>query len=80
MQGHELFSLDRLKGSLASWSDADEIARAYAQSLVFVDYLVHAHGEEVLRLMVAGCAQGQRAGGSVRAARECRWSSPMERW
>ena len=52
----ELYPLERLEGSLASWSDPAAIGRAYAQSLVFVDELRQHHGDEGLRRMVLGCA------------------------
>lgn len=56
--GQELFSLDRLQGSLASWQDKTEIQRAYAQSLAFTAHLEHHYGERVLYEMVAGCMEG----------------------
>jgi hypothetical protein len=61
LRGVELFSLDALAGSLAGWQDRSSIARAYAQSLVFVDYLRRTYGEEGLRRMLAGLALGEAA-------------------
>ena len=59
--GEELFALERLKESLATWTDAGEIARAYAQSLVFVAYLRDAAGEDALLALLASCRQGSPA-------------------
>lgn len=58
LAGAELFPIERLQGSLASWPDAAEIARAYAQSLALVAHVAEHYGEDVLRAMVAGCADG----------------------
>ena len=58
LRGVELFSLEALTGSLARWKDAEQVARAYAQSLLLVDHLVRAYGERVVFRLVAGCAQG----------------------
>jgi tetratricopeptide (TPR) repeat protein len=54
LAGAEPFSLERLAGSLAGWQERDAIARAYAQSLVFVVYLRDTYGEEALRRMLDG--------------------------
>lgn len=54
LRGVEPFPLERLQGSLASWEDPNEIARAYAQSLVFVAYLRETYGDESLRRMLDG--------------------------
>ena len=60
--GKELFSLDKLEGSLASWQDTDAIALAYHQSLAFCDYLHAQYGERVLIDMIkAGDEQGPAA-------------------
>ena len=56
--GAVLFPLERLQGSLASWSDPEDIGRAYAQSLLLVDRIAQEYGEEALRRMVVGCADG----------------------
>ncbi len=56
--GHELFPLERLHASLATWSDPEEIGRAYAQSLVFVAFLRDAAGEDALLALLASCKQG----------------------
>ncbi len=53
----EPFPLERLAGSLASWEDPAQIARAYAQSLVFVAYLRQTYGDEALRRMLDGGPQ-----------------------
>jgi hypothetical protein len=59
LAGAELFPLERLQGSLASWSDAGEIARAYAQSLLLVDHIAREYGERVLFELVLGCRKGE---------------------
>jgi tetratricopeptide (TPR) repeat protein len=56
--GRELFPLERLKESLATWSDTGEIGRAYAQSLVFVAFLRDAAGEDALVELVAAFKTG----------------------
>lgn len=56
--GHELFPLERLKESLATWTDTTEIGRAYAQSLVFVAFLKDAAGDDALLALVAAFKTG----------------------
>ncbi len=58
LQGAELFPLERLAGSLTGWEDNAAIARAYAQSLLFVDYVRQTYGDEALRRMLAGIPLG----------------------
>ncbi|NOT29215.1 MAG: hypothetical protein HOP15_02070 [Planctomycetes bacterium] len=52
LRASEVFPLERLAGSLASWEDTAAIARAYAQSLVFADSLRASYGDEALRRML----------------------------
>lgn len=59
LRGQELFSLDQLAGSLTSWTDSAAIGRAYAQSLLFVEYLRASYGDEALRRMLAGIPAGE---------------------
>ena len=59
--GHELYPLEDLEGSLASWSDAGAISLAYAQSLVLVDHVARHYGTEVLRAMVRAHGTGEGA-------------------
>jgi tetratricopeptide (TPR) repeat protein len=66
----ELFSLETLQGSLASWEDTSAIGRAYAESLVFVAYVREAFGDEALRRMILGVAEGRSAAESFE-----RWTS-----
>lgn len=68
LAGGELFGLERLRGSLASWESSEEIARAYAQSLVLVDHVAREYGELVLRRMVEGCGEGREPAASFQAA------------
>ena len=63
-----VFPLERLEGSLASWSDPAAIQRAYAQSLVLVDHIAAQYGDEALRAMVRGCADGVAVGESFERA------------
>jgi tetratricopeptide (TPR) repeat protein len=58
LAGHELFSLERLQGSLASWDDADAISLAYAQSLLLTDHIAHHYGDRLVFQMVEGCLAG----------------------
>lgn len=53
ISGAELFPLARLEGSLATMQDPDEITRAYAQSLVLVDWLCGRFGERLVLDMLA---------------------------
>ncbi len=48
LASHTLFPLEDLRESLATWTDRQAIARAYAQSLVFTAYLRDAVGEDEL--------------------------------
>lgn len=59
LDGRELFGLDSLQGSLASWEDPEQIALAYAQSVLFTDYLATHYGERTLVKLIEGCALGQ---------------------
>jgi len=73
LAGQPLFTLDQLEGSLAGWQDPKAIGRAYAQSLLFVDYLRTTYGDGALRRMVQG-ARDPGIAGAFRA-----WSSvPLE--
>lgn len=58
LQGVELFPLERLEGSLAGWQDPAAIARAYTQSLVFVEYLRQTYGDEALRRTLLAIPKG----------------------
>lgn len=58
LRGHELFTLETLQGTLATWTDKEKIGRAYAQSLAFTHHVEHMYGERVLYEMVAGCKTG----------------------
>lgn len=55
LAGRELFPLERLQGSLASWSNEAEIALAYSQSLLLCWHIARQYGERVLFQMVEGC-------------------------
>lgn len=55
LRGQELFALADLQGTLATWSEEEAIARGYAQSLAFVDFIAQWYGEPVLLDMVRGC-------------------------
>ncbi|MDP6540471.1 MAG: hypothetical protein QF903_05785 [Planctomycetota bacterium] len=61
LAGTELFTLDELAGSLATWRDEEAIARAYAQSLAFVAYLEHHYGERLVIELVEGYAADRDA-------------------
>jgi len=65
--GAELFTLDEMVGSLASWSDRDAILRAYAQSLVLVHRIAQDYGEQALLVMVAGCVDHTQVADSFEA-------------
>ncbi len=56
--GHELFPLEKLRGTLATWQDPEEIARGYAQALALMAYIEQWYGDRVLYEMVEGCARG----------------------
>jgi hypothetical protein len=63
----DLFPLEQLTGTLASWDDTAAIARAYAQSLVLVADLRQRFGAEALRRMVVGIGQGRTPAESFEA-------------
>ncbi|MEW6071607.1 MAG: hypothetical protein AB1726_03295 [Planctomycetota bacterium] len=67
LRGADLFPLAELGGSLATWTDTKEIARAYAQSLALVDFVVRQYGAEALRRMLAGERDGTGAAEAFRA-------------
>lgn len=69
LRGETLFSLEELAGSLARWTDRAAITKAYAESLVVVDYIAHQWGEDALRAMLAGAKQGEGADAAFQ-----RWS------
>ncbi|MAE29152.1 MAG: hypothetical protein QF724_06570 [Planctomycetota bacterium] len=48
-----------LAGSLATWTDGEQVARAYAQSLLLVDLLVRQYGERLILGLVEGCGAGR---------------------
>jgi len=52
LKGFTLFPLEELRGTLAVWKDEQKIARGYAQSLAFVDYLARTYGEFLLYEML----------------------------
>lgn len=58
LAAEEYFPLERLQGTLSTWTDQDEIVRAYAQSLVMVQYIAGEYGEAVVFDMVRGCKAG----------------------
>lgn len=66
LAGAESIPLDELQGSLSRWQDEARIARAYAQSLAFVDFLARQYGERILIALVAGCAQSKGVAESFR--------------
>ncbi len=55
VKGQTFFPVERLKGTLATWKDKDEIGRAYAQSLLMVDWMVQRYGERVLLDVIEEC-------------------------
>jgi tetratricopeptide (TPR) repeat protein len=57
-----LLPLASLEGTFSGLSDAALIRRAYAQALVFTDYLVRTFGEYVLREMLGALASGADMG------------------
>ena len=59
LRGADLYPLDELAGSLASWTDTEAISRAYAESLAVVDFIARQYGVEALRVMLEGCADGE---------------------
>jgi hypothetical protein len=57
VRGAALVPLERLEGSLGAAGDDEAIGRAYAQSLLFLDFVSREHGERVPFEMVAGCKE-----------------------
>jgi tetratricopeptide (TPR) repeat protein len=60
LAGAELFPLEDLQESLATWNDPDAIARAYAQSLAFVAFLREHVGDGGLAALLTGCREGKK--------------------
>lgn len=58
LEAESLFSLSELTGSLTTWHDSEAIGRAYAESLLFVDYLQRTYGDEALRRMLPSTSRG----------------------
>jgi len=59
LDGHSLFPLSQLHGSLARWTDEEKIARGYAQALALIAHIDRWYGERILYQMVEGCGQGR---------------------
>lgn len=59
LAGDGSFTLAELEGSLATWDDPEQIALAYAWSLVLCDTVADDWGDRVLFRMVVGCAEGR---------------------
>ncbi len=62
LEGLEPLPLETLTGSLIRWDDPEEVGRAYAQALVFVDGIARTYGREVLIEMLRGCAAARAPG------------------
>lgn len=56
--GGELFALDELEGSLATWHDTGEISVGYAQSLVLTARLLASYGEHTVRQLLTAFREG----------------------
>ncbi len=73
LRGFELATLETLKGSLGAVGDEAAIGRAYAQSLLLVDFIAREHGDRVPYAMVAG----NSLPGGIEAAFERRAGIPL---
>lgn len=62
LEGRELFSLERMTGSLIHWDDGEQVARAYAQAVLLVDAIALTYGAAVVFDMVRACSQGKDPG------------------
>ena len=58
LEGGELFPLERLREGIARWTNADEIRRAYDQSLALVARLESEYGERLPFEMIIACRDG----------------------
>ncbi|MEE8469139.1 MAG: hypothetical protein V3T22_11830 [Planctomycetota bacterium] len=67
LQGVELFDLEVLHGSVASWTDTQAIERAYSQSLALVAYVESQYGDRVVYEMVTRCKDDALAADTFRA-------------
>ena len=65
IKGTPLFPLERLQESLATWTDVQEIQRAYAESLVFVDFLKRETAVDLTKLLRA-CREGEAVDGAYK--------------
>ena len=72
--GGQLFPLERLAGSLTSWTDRSEIELAYAQSLAFVDHIERTYGRCELMGLIGNVSEGQ----SLADAFQARTLVPLE--
>jgi hypothetical protein len=57
LAGGTLATLQALSGSLSTTGDDAAIQRAYAQALLFLDFIAREYGDRVPFAMVAGCKQ-----------------------
>ena len=80
LNGAALFPLERLGGSLASWEDAAAIGRAYAESLLFVEYLRATYGDEALRRMLLSIPDGRKPEDSFQAFTQVALEVAFEDW
>jgi tetratricopeptide (TPR) repeat protein len=80
LRGGELFPLERLAGSLAAWQDAAAIARAYAESLLFVEYLRATYGDEALRRMLLSLRDGRKPEESFQAFTQVALEVAFQDW
>jgi hypothetical protein len=63
----EFLPLERLEKGFASLGDPPLVARAYAQSLAFVEFLERRHGRACMPNLVSGCASGKSVAESFEA-------------
>ncbi|QDU69080.1 peptidase MA family metallohydrolase [Engelhardtia mirabilis] len=73
--GHPLRPLADLSGSFSALGEAEAISRAYAESLLLVDYIVRFHGERFLADLVSASSRGSTAAEEF----EQRLGYPLER-
>ncbi|MFT5284653.1 MAG: tetratricopeptide (TPR) repeat protein [Planctomycetota bacterium] len=55
LEGHKLFTLSELTGSLIHWDDPAEVRRAYAQAFLFLEALMQTYGMNAVLAMANGC-------------------------
>ncbi|MBK8178214.1 MAG: hypothetical protein IPK67_04840 [Planctomycetes bacterium] len=80
LAGQELYSLETLAGSLASWKDEAAIRRAYQQSLAFVGHLWRQFGQRAVLGMIEAGKSGKTPAQAFEAETRQSLQGVFEEW